>query len=223
MSYRTKLAMIAASGGLCLAGTAPGQVVFENIDPDAAISGINVTNFDPHLVIFDDLGIVGGGELQSLTFTYGFTAGFGGPPQINMDIELSLFIDDGDGVLEPGTDDVFLSSLVAEDLLAFNGQDHEHTVDWPAGAVLPPDATIWFGQRYETDAVSFVNMGTRIFNDFAVGTSNDDTYIFNLDTGEIDFTLNNPGGGAVGAVLTVPAPGALALLGLAGATVRRRR
>lgn len=206
--------------GACTGTFAHAQAVYDNITEQVgAFQG--VTNFDPTLAIVDDLRTVGGGELDQLTFTYGFT-GFGGPSQINLDLAITLLLDDGDGVFDPQGDASLFSGRVSG-LTALNGETMVHTLDLPGGIVVPQGGTIWFGTAYATDTNSFVNIGQGLFNDYTVGGSDRLVYLHDLASG-ITSGFEQFDGGGLGAVLTVvPTPASAVVLGGGLCVLRRRR
>lgn len=205
--------------GAILAAPAGAQTVYENITDQVGFF-MSITNFDPNLAIVDDLRLAGGGELDQLTFTYAFTAGFGGPSDIVMDLGISLFLDDGDGNFNASRDSSIFAGLVPG-LPATNGEIMFHTLDLPGGISVPDGSTIWFATSYATDEPSFVNMGQALYNDHAVGTTDQFILIHDMNTG-LNQQFEQFQGEGVGAVLTVtPAPATLAPLALLA--LRRRR
>lgn len=210
-------AVMAVAG---LAAAAGADAVHHNITNESTrFQGI--TNFDPQLVLFDDLVPDHGGELQSLTFTYGFVGGFGGPGQIALDIGISLLIDDGDGVLEPGTDATIFTTTVG--LIANQGVMHQATVQITPGTNIADGSRIWFGAQYAPDTFGFVNLGSALYNDYTRGSSDSNIYIYNTDDSSTQ-TFFQADGAGVGAILrVVPAPSAAAAIGLAGLAAARRR
>ncbi len=206
--------------GAILAAPAGAQTVYENIT-DQAGAFSPITNFDPNLAIVDDLRLAGGGELDQLTFTYTFTAGFGGPSDIVMDLGISLLLDDGDGNFNASRDRPLFAGVVAG-LPATNGEIMFHTLDLPTGIVVRDGSTIWFATSYATDEPSFVSMGQALYNDHAVGTTDRFILIHDMNTG-LNQQFEQFQGEGVGAVLTVtPAPATLVPMGLL-ALCRRRR
>ncbi|MBX3364963.1 MAG: hypothetical protein KF866_09380 [Phycisphaeraceae bacterium] len=204
-----------------LAASAGAHVVHSNIsNQTSAFQGI--TNFDPNLSMVDDLRPDFGGELASLTFTYGYSGGFGGPGAIMLDIAVALYLDDGDGAYDPTVDAPLFSGLVS-DLVAVQGQIHQTTIAFPSGIMIPDGATVWLSNAYQPDAFGFLNLGVGLYNDYTRGGSDSNVYIYDSDTGTVSAFFQFDGAG-VGAVLRiVPTPSAAAVLGLAGVAALRRR
>ncbi len=216
---RCGLLIVGLGAGACVAHAQ--DTVFDNItDNVGAFQAI--TNFDPNLAMIDDLRIVGGGELDALTFTYGYSAGFGGPGSQTLDLDIALLLDDGDGVFEIGED----APLHAEELIKLDaelGVIHEFTLNLPGGIIAPDNATIWFATSYTASDPAFVNIGQGLYNDYTLGSSDEFVYIFDFANNNLQSFPQGQGEG-LGAVLTVvPAPASLLVLtGLPLATRRRR-
>ncbi len=207
---------------LLAAGSASAIPVYSNMTDSSG--GFNITNFD-NQILADDMVIAGGGELQDITFTMTYSSGgFGGPGAININADVSLYLDDGDGVpqLLGGSDTLLWSGSVAPTSVGL-GQVLFPTLDITPGIFVNSGDRIWLAVKYETDAFSFVNFGTEMYNDFTVGSSDNNLYIIDLDNNNQVSPFPAAGGG-MGAILTVvPAPGVLAPLAVGGLFVTRRR
>ncbi|MCC5785749.1 MAG: hypothetical protein JJU33_03500 [Phycisphaerales bacterium] len=207
---------------LLAAGSASAIPVYSNMTNPSG--GFNITNFD-NQVLLDDLLIAGGGELQDITVTMSFSGGgFGGPSSISIGADVALYLDDGDGQPQiiDGTD-VLLWNGVIEPTTVGLGQTLFPTLDISPGVMVNAGDRLWLGIRYHTDATSFVNFGTEMYDDFTVGSSDNNIYILDLDNNNQVSPFPATGGG-MGAILTVvPAPGVLAPLAVGGLFVTRRR
>lgn len=207
---------------LAAAGSASAIPVYSNMSNPSG--GYNITNFD-NQVLVEDMVLGAGGELQDISFSMAFSGGgFGGPSAININADVSLYLDDGDGApqLLGGSDTLLWSGSVAPTNVGL-GQPVFPTLDITPGINVNAGDRVWLAIRYETDALSFVNFGTEMYDDFTVGTSDNSIYIIDLDNSNQVSTFPASGGG-MGAILTVvPAPGVFAPLAMGGLFMTRRR
>ncbi len=213
--------VIVAALGAGLAASAGAQVVHDNITVQTSTFQ-GITNFDPQLSMVDDLLPDAGGELASLTFTYGYSGGFGGPGAIMLNVSTALYLDDGDGVFDP-TADAVLHQSVLSDLTAVQGELHQATVQFAPGIVISSGARLWWRNGYEPDTFNFVNLGVGLFNDYAAGGSDSNIYVYDSDLGTTQTFFQADGAGAGAVLRLVPSPSALALFGSAGLLGLRRR
>ncbi len=207
---------------LLIAAGASAIPVYSNMTNPSG--GFNITNFD-NQILLDDLVIAGGGELQDITVTMSYSGGgFGSPGSINIGADVALYLDDGDG--QPQIidgPDVLLWNGVIESTTVGLGQTLFPTLNISPGVMVNAGDRLWLGIRYHTDAMSFVNFGTEMYDDFTVGSSDNSIYILDLDNNNQVSPFPATGGG-MGAILTVvPAPGVLAPLAMGGLLVTRRR
>lgn len=207
---------------MAAAGAASAIPVYSNMTDQSG--GFNITNFD-NQVLLDDLVIAGGGELQDITVTMSFSGGgFGGPGAINIGADVALYLDDGDGqpqIIDGA--DVLLWNGVIEPTTVGVGQTLFPTLNISPGVMVSAGDRLWLGIRYHTDAMSFVNFGTELYDDLTVGSTDGNIYILDLDNNNEVSTFGAMGGG-MGAILTVvPAPGVLAPLAVGGLFMARRR
>jgi len=209
---------------IVVAGTAgaagAGEPVFSNMT-DPGSSGFNGLFPGHTTTLFDDARIVGGGELQDITFNMNYSGGFGAPPTIDMFADVSIALDDGDGVLQPeGETPLWEGS--SETITLGQGEFGFTTVGIDPGIVVPDDATLWVGFEIRTTEDTFINFGTQLFDDFTIGSSDDNIYTFDFDSGNLS-SLPNPGQGVGMGITVVPAPGAAIGLAMGALGVARRR
>jgi len=220
---RRSLIAIVSLLGVAGGAASAGETVFSNITNDALSGFSGVTPFDD-ITIFDDAQIVGGGELQSITVNLVYSGGgFGSPLSIDMFADVSISVDDGDGVLTPGSETPLWTGT-SDTFNVSQNDDVNATLSISPGIVVPDNAMLWIGMTPQTTETSFVNFGTNLFNDFTVGSSNDEFFSFNNDTQNLS-SFPSVGSGIGLEITVVPAPGAAVglAMGVFGLAARRRR
>ncbi len=183
------------------AGSASSEPIYSNLTDSSG--GFNITNFD-NWILADDMVVGGGGELRDISFTVIYSGGgFGGPGSINVGAEVSLYLDDGDGLpqLPDGSDTLLWSGSFDPVSVSLN-QVVVPTLDITPGIQVNAGDRIWLAIRYQTDAMSFVNFGTELYDDFTVGSSDGNIYRIDLDNNN-DVQPFPVGGSGMGAILTV--------------------
>ena len=177
----------------------------------------------------DDLNVVGGGDLVSLTFAYGSLPGFFTPVS-TADADVMLVVDDGNGAY--GSEDTLIYTENFRELTCSSSAPGaayylgQHTVNFdPGDVVIPSGARIWAGLRF-SNQIAGNTMQAVFFGPPTVGSTNGFVYAEDVGAGGLPhvIAMAAPADAGLGFALSViPEPTSLTLFALGAMSLLCRR